>query len=292
MILVTGARGWIAGRLLAYLGREGRGTARDTTDAAGLRADAAGCSAIVHLAFKTLDTDSTGFGANIAGTRTVADVAADLGVPLVSLSTAGVYGHAPLRNADESTPLAPDTPQSRSRAQVDGELLQRHSAGQPVCIVRHRFVLGPGDVHVGPRLHRVIARSPVWLDGGRARLSWIHVDDLAAVLARVARGAPADGAVLHAAAEPPTTLRELGTALCEELGGTPPRVSIPLPTVLGPVRAWESLRGIDPETSSAAMSSIRLRLLATDQHLSTARLRTWWPDARFQSLKATVAAYR
>lgn len=291
MILVTGARGWIAGRLLAALGAEGRGSTSDTRDAEAIADEARGCSAIVHLAFKNIDTDGTGFAANVEGTRVVADVARQAGVPLISLSTAGVYGHAPHHLADETTPLAPDTPLSRSRAAADTALERRHREGQPVLIVRHRFVLGPGDTSVGPRLHRVVARSPVWLDGGRARLSWIHVDDLVAVLARAARSPLPDEAVMHATSGSPTTLRHLGEALCGQLGGRPPRLSVPTWAVLAPVRTWERLRGIDPETSPATMSSIRIRLLATDQSLASDRQQAWWPDQTCRSLEETVAAY-
>jgi 2-alkyl-3-oxoalkanoate reductase len=291
MILVTGANGWIAGRVLAHLGDAGRATTADTRDASAIAADARGCDGIIHLAFKNVDHDATGFQANIDGTREVADVAASLGIPLVSLSTAGVYGHAPHPAADEDTPLAPDTASSRARAQVDTDLLRRRAAGQPVSIVRHRFVVGPGDAAVVPTLHRAVTRSPVWVDGGRARLSLIHVDDLAQILARAARWADPAPPVMHATDGAPVTLRDLAGRLVARFGGQTPRFSVPLAALLGPVRAWEAFAGVDPEVSRAPITSMRLRLVGQDQVFLNDRLRAWWPTLTPRSLDEALDAY-
>ena len=291
MILVTGARGWIGGRLIETLGEGARAFEGDTRDDDAVRAQLAGCDAIVHTAFKNIDHDGSGFQANVDGSAVLAGAAAAADLQLVSLSTCGVYGHAPHRLADESTPLDPDTPLSRSRARVDADLVARHAAGQPVLVVRHRFVIGPGDDAVIPRLHRVVARSPFWLDGGRAQLSLIHVDDLVAILIRAARGPLPDHAVMHATDGRPHTLRRLGEQLCARLGGSPPRLSLPLSAVLGPVRLWERLAGIDPETSTATMSSIRLRLVAQDQSFDNARQRAFWPDQPLRTLDEALDAY-
>ena len=244
----------------------------------------------MHLAFKNVDSDGSGFQANVEGARNVAQAAIGAGARMVSLSTAGVYGHGAHADVNEDTALSPDTPLSRSRAAADQLLMQM---GLPLVILRQRFVYGPGDRAVLPRIHRAASTFPVWVDGGRARLSLLFVDDLAAIIDQAVKLPLSDlGPVFHVTDGRPVTLRELGERLCALLGGSPPRLSVPLPLLYGPIRLWERIRGQDPETSASPVSSIRLRLAAQDQVFSNRRLRAWLPDLDFTPLPAALEQSR
>lgn len=277
MILLTGHRGFIGSavaRRLDALKIPLRRLEGDVRDAASVRRQADGCSAVVHCAFRNVDRGD-GFGVNVDGTRVVTD----LGLRVAMLSTTGVYGHSPHVLADEDTPIAPDTAFARSRAAADA------LATDNTVILRHRFVYGPGDAAVLPRLHRAATRSPVWISGGRARLSLVHVDDLAAAMVSAATAPQVAPRVLHVTDGAPVTFRQLAEHLAKRLGGRLPRFSLPFAALYGPVRAWERLRGVDPETSAATVSSIRLRLAGQDQCFAADRIRAAFPDWRPRPLE-------
>ncbi len=232
--------------------------------------DLADVDVLFHTAFKSVDHDQTGFSANVAGTRALVEAAVGAGVRRVIMtSTVGVYGHASHLDADETTPVAPDTPFSKSRAEAEAILQQ---APIESITVRTRFVYGQGDRAVVPRIHGVARKSPVWVDGGRALLSVVWVDDLARLMGRMAHAELPPEGIVHVTDGEPVSFRQFATELCDVLGGTPPRASVPLPLLAAPVRAYERLRGIDPETSPHSISSIRLALAASDQTFSSRRL--------------------
>jgi nucleoside-diphosphate-sugar epimerase len=288
MILVTGGAGVVGARLIRRLAADGvphAGFTGDVRDHDALAAAVRPARAVVHLAAKHVDRDGTGFACNVAGARNLAAVAGDRRV--VALSTTGVYGHAPHRDADEDTPLAPDTPQSRARAEADEVLLDQLD---DALILRHRFVYGPGDVDVLPRLWRTARRLPVWPGDGAARLSLVHVDDLALALLEAARRDPAPGQrVFHVTDGRPMRLDALVAELCARWGGRSPRLRVPLAAVRGPVRLLERLLGVDPEASPLPVSSIRLDLVATEQSFANARFVAWMPDLRFRTLQEALA---
>jgi len=290
MVRLTGARGLIGSAVArAVPCTPIDGDIRDVqpTDLVGTRV-------LIHTAFKSVDTDGTGFDANVRGTSALIRAARVAGVQrIVMTSTVGVYGHHPHRDADETTPIAPDTPLSQSRAQCDAMLLD---SGIDAVILRTRFVIGRGDKAVIPRIHRAVTRSPVWVDGGRAQLSLVWVDDLARVIEHAISAPRPDQPVMHVTDGTPVTFKQLATEVCDVLGGRLPRLSVPLPLLYTPIRMWERLRGIDPETSSASMSSIRLALAAQDQSFRTDRLTAWLPQFGFtpraQALAHSADWYR
>lgn len=294
MIAVSGATGLIGSAVIRALGAQPhRALTGDIRDGDALESQLRGCSAVVHAAFKSVDADNSGFAVNPDGTRALVAAAQAAGVRRVVLtSTVGVYGHAPHRDADESTPVAPDTPFSASRAEAERVLLDADLEG---IVLRHRFVYGPGDRAVLPRIWRSATKLPVWVSGGRAQLSLVHVDDFATVLVRAAEAPLPPEPVLHVTDGAPRSLREVAEALCARLGGRPPRWSLPYGLLVGPLSLWERARGIDPEASERAVTSLRLKLAAQDQSFSNERLVRWLP-MRFRSLEegldTSLAWYR
>lgn len=266
--------------------------------AAGMR----GASAVIHLAAKNIDHDGRGFErVNVDGTRQVARHAIAAGVRrLIYVSSVGVYGHGSHRLADESTPVRPDTPFSRSKAAAERVLLEQHRQGHlDVAILRHRFVYGEGDRAVVPRLIKAAKKYPFWISRGRAKMSLIWAADLAKIMRRLGDG---DGAldaaepVYHVTDGQPISYRDVITELCAAFGGQPPRWSIPLPLLYGPVRLRERLLGIDPERSKTAITSLRLKLVAQDNVFSNAKLMALLPDLTLtpfrRGLTASLDYYR
>ena len=275
----------------------------DLLDEEALAGALAGVQVVVHLASKSIDHDGSGFDrVNVEGTRALAQLAQAAGVRrVIYVSSVGVYGHGAHRRAEEGTPLAPDTPFSGSKAEAERILLSAHRRGHfDTVVLRHRFVYGEGDQAVLPRLIRVAAKTPVWIDGGRAELSLVWARDLAEVIRRFALEAPAeapeaaqeDPPVYHVTDGRPITFRETITTLAEVFDLSPPRRSVPLWLLYGPVRLREKLLGIDPEVSTSSLTSIRLKLVAQDNSFSNRRLAERLPGLTFVPFRQGVEARR
>ena len=305
MILVTGGNGFIGRHVVRRLAEAGgvrvfdarfaddfgdsfpdvEAIRGDLLDASALANALDGVRSIVHLASKHVDHDGSGFErVNVQGTREVCRAAAAAGVArVIYLSSVGVYGHGAHRDADETTPVEPDTPFSRSKAAAEGIVLEHRRAGDfDGVVLRHRFVYGAGDEAVLPRLIKAARSYPFWLSGGRARISLIWAPDLAEIIHRLA----ADGAVAVDAEDPvyhvtdgrPIAYRRVITIICEAFGYRPPRFSIPYRLLYAPVRLRELILGIDPEVAASSVTSIRLALVAQDNDFSSRKLERLLPD--------------
>ena len=255
-------------------------------DEADLARALEGVDVVVHLASKHIDHDGSGFERiNVEGTRVLCRSAAAAGVSrLIYLSSVGVYGHGVHREADETTPLAPDTPLSRSKVAAEKIVLDHSRAGDfHGVVLRHRFVYGDGDQAVIPRLIKAANSYPFWLSGGRARMSLIWAPDLAEVIHRLA-GADAsavDGEIYHVTDGAPISYRRVITTICEAFDYRPPRFSLPYRLLYAPVRLRELLLGIDPEVAASSVTSIRLKLVAQDNDFSNHKLARLLPDLEY-----------
>ncbi|MEU1161114.1 NAD(P)-dependent oxidoreductase [Streptomyces sp. NPDC005921] len=183
-----------------------------------------GVDTVLHLASTITEDPATAHAVNTAGTEALLAEADRSGVRcFVRLSTTAVYGPGPHRG--EPRPSGgPLSVTSASRLAGDRSVL---AAGGTV--LRPGLVYGAGDVWAVPAFVRMIAKLPYWIDGGRARLSLISVDDLARATAALAvRPAPPPAsAVLHAAHPRPVAVRDLVTTVCRHLGLPLPREDVP-----------------------------------------------------------------
>ncbi|MEM7585953.1 MAG: NAD-dependent epimerase/dehydratase family protein [Acidobacteriota bacterium] len=306
MIFVSGANGFIARHVVRALAAAGESVRAfdirfgddfaeefpgvevapgDLGDAAGLERALQGARTVVHLASKHVDHDGSGFEKiNVEGTRALCRAAAAAGVErFIYLSSVGIYGHGAHRDADETTPIQPDTPFSRSKAAAEGIVLDSSRAGDFQGIVlRHRFVYGEGDAAVLPRLIKAARSYPFWLSGGKARMSLIWAPDLAEIIRRLADpeavAVDAEDPVYHVTDGEPISYRRVITTICEAFDYKPPRISIPYRLLYAPVRLRELLLGIDPEVAASSVTSIRLKLVAQDNDFSNRKLARLLPD--------------
>ncbi len=326
MIFVTGGNGFIGRHVVAALAAAGDSAERsrvllsrprqdfserfpgvetvcgDLLDEKILAQGLQGVEAVAHLASKNVDHDGRGFEAiNVEGTRRLCEQAVAAGVRrLVYVSSVGVYGHGERRGVDETTPRAPDTPFSRSKAAAEDIVLDFHRRGDfEAVVLRHRFVYGEGDRAVLPRLIRAAKKYPFWIGGGRAKMSLVWAGDLAEVVRRAAAGdlAGAEGEpVFHVTDGHPIAYRDVISHLCDVFGYDPPKLSIPFPLLYWPVRLREKLTGTDPEVSTSSITSIRLELVARDNYFSSQKLESqlegWQPLGFREGLERCLDYYR
>ncbi|MDQ2874992.1 MAG: NAD(P)-dependent oxidoreductase [Actinomycetota bacterium] len=241
-ILVTGSAGLIGSALVPALRLSGMdvvtfdraepGCSRNVTDAGSVRAAAAGCSGIVHLAAASRVARGEQDPArcrlvNVTGTRNVL-AAAHACAPqpwVLFASTREVYGKQAVFPVPESAAVAPLNVYARSK--VDGESLVMASrqAGLRASIVRFSNVYGSVTDHpdrVAPAFARAAAEgAALCVNGSGTVLDFTHLEDVTAALARTVGMLSAGEGLLptiHLASGHGTTLTELAhTAI--RLGG-------------------------------------------------------------------------
>lgn len=148
---------------------------------------------------------------------------------IVHCSTTGVHGETGRTPAAEDAPFAPTNPYEVTK--LEAELLALRAwqeQGLPVSVARPGLVYGPGDLHllgffssIKKGLFRVI-------DGGKALLHPIYIDDMTAAFLLCAERPEAIGHSYNLAGDHPVTIRELATAIAHSLGKELPGSSIPL----------------------------------------------------------------
>ncbi len=230
-VFVTGASGFIGGRLVAELVKRGcqvRALARPTSlipqthdgqvewvqgdllDRESLGRGINGCDAVFHLAACARNwapQRDLFFRQNVEGTRNVLTAAYAAGVRrLVCTSTIVTLGPTPPgKLADESTPRLTSrffTEYEESKAQAERESLAWAQRGLSVVIVNPTRVFGPGKLTEGNSVTLMIdqydrGRLPVLLNQGRNQGNYVFVEDLVqGHLLALERGRPGERYIL------------------------------------------------------------------------------------------------
>jgi dTDP-glucose 4,6-dehydratase len=169
----------------------------DITDREVVRRVMRGVDSVVHFAAEShVDRsiqDSRPFvHTNVMGTQTLLDAAREAGVKrFVQISTDEVYGSLGATGLfTETTPLAPSSPYSASKAAADLLALSyAHTFGLPVLVTRCSNNYGPSQFpeKLMPLFVANLLENkpvPVYGDGRQVR-DWIHVRDHCAAVYRV-----------------------------------------------------------------------------------------------------------
>jgi nucleoside-diphosphate-sugar epimerase len=251
--LVTGATGFIGGRLVRQLRQEGhqvtalvRDPAQaaaladlgvtlargDVTDRESMRTPMQGVDGLFHLAgwYRIGARDKTeGRRVNVLGTRNALELMQELGIPK------GVYTSTLAVNSDTRGRLADEgyrhsgrylSEYERSKAEAHRIAEQFIARGLPLVIVMPGLVYGPGDTSI---VHSTLVsylqrRLPVI--PRRTAYGWAHVEDVAqAHRLAMEKGRPGEAYIVCG---PTHTLIE-ALQLASTLAGIPlPRIAPPL----------------------------------------------------------------
>jgi nucleoside-diphosphate-sugar epimerase len=279
---VTGGSGFIGGRLITRLVRDGwsvRALARsdgaaarveaagaepvrgDLADPAALGRGARGAEVAFHAAAKVEDWgDIREFRrVNVEGTKAVLAACRDAGVRrVVHVGTEAALLHGqPLVMADERTPLAFHSRSPYSATKAEAEAAVVAARGVETIVIRPRFVWGPDDTTLIPAMIELVESGRFrWIGGGRQLTSTTHLDNCVEGLVLAAdRGTP--GAAYFVTDGEPVVFRDFVSALLATRGVQTPDSTIPRPVAVAAARAaetaWRLLRRRDhpPLTSFA-----------------------------------------
>lgn len=324
--MVTGASGFIGGRLVAALDAAPAWSVRalvrptsqrpsgiecvegDITRPETLAAAVDGADVVFHLASLLKVPWKPAFAAvNVDGTANVAAACAGAARPpvLVVVSSLAAAGPAPREPSPRPRrEVDPPRPISRyGRVKRAAEQAAVAGAGAaPVSIVRPPMVFGAGDRGALP-LFRGAARGWHLAPGdGSMRMGLVHVDDLAAALIaiaargeRVPPGADGgDGAgVYQVAADEAPSYAELGRLVGEAAGTSTRVLRVPRP-VVGLVAAASEMIGRLRDRPTVLNRDKHREGSAGDWWCSNDRVRAlgWAPGPLGARLRETVEGYR
>lgn len=256
-ILVTGASGFVGGRLVELATREGHevfGLGRrrlDRPDYASVDLGKARAEdlpdlpwqpdAVVHCAARATPYASRKAYErdNVVATQTVVDWCERLGQAgrpprLVHVSSSSVlYRDGDQLGLTEDSPVGPAFANDYARTKAESERIARSYRG-PWVIARPRAVFGPGDTVLFPRIIAAAKAGRIPRLTGRAEPAigdLIYVDNLADYLLQLA-ARPGLTGVYHLTNAEPVEIQSLLLDVIERLGFQPPTREVSLTTAM------------------------------------------------------------
>lgn len=145
----------------------------------------AGVDAIVHCAAYVEDWGpwTSYWQVNVEGTKQLLAAAKTAGVKrFIHIGTeAALFRGQPMVNADETYPLALDSPfpYSRTKAHAEKAVREANAPGFETLALRPRMIWGPDDQTLLPVIVDMVKKGAfAWVDGGKARTSTTYIGNL------------------------------------------------------------------------------------------------------------------
>jgi nucleoside-diphosphate-sugar epimerase len=293
LILVTGASGFIGGRLVELLAARGlrvraaisnasklsrisqldvEVVGADLTDQAALSHAVAGCNIVFHVAYRFGGTTKQQ-KVNLDGTRVLAEAfLKEGGRRFLHVSSMSAYGDPCDGELTEQSPQrSTREPYSWTKKDIERLLMDLYRArGLPVTILQPAIVYGPhGGIWTTPLLEQVRTMRIALPGGGLGLCNAVYVDDVVSALIAAADCDRAVGEKFLISGSTPVTWREF-------------------------YRHYESMVGkssvIDPEEAHILFQKSLLRRLSEKppQKWLLAVARQWLPDKMRSGIKRGV----
>jgi len=320
--LVTGAAGFIGSHVVDELVRAGhdvramdlawpRCTERsnrrveringDVTDPGACARAVAGCDGVVHLAALVRDwgPPSEFFRVNVAGTSTLVRAARQAGVRrFVLTSSVGVHRYRGFRDADETLPRDANI-NAYCRSKIAAEDVVREESGEMEwSVVRPgTFPFGPRDRQTFHAMAKAIeSRRAGYINHGRSLITTVFVENLAFGMRLALEKPAAAGAVFVICDDWRGTWRELFTRIAEELGVSPPRLSLPFCLAYAVAWLWEGVYRLLRVRSAPLLTRYRVLVAGRDCHFVSDKARRsigYQPKIGMdEAIRRSVAWYR
>ena len=203
-IFITGASGFIGGAIAQAMASKHEVLAMSRSDKSDLRirelgaqpvrcdlvtlkpGDIPDCDAVIHCAayVESWGTRELTWQINVEGTERTLNAARAAGARrFLHMGTEAVLWRGQdLLDVSEDHPYPECTPYLYSETKAEAErlvLAANDNDGMATVVLRPRFVWGPGDQTLAPEIKAMVEKGAfMWIDGGRARTSTTHIDNL------------------------------------------------------------------------------------------------------------------
>ncbi len=174
--------------------------------------------------------------------------------------------------ADEDAPLGPTNPYEATKLEGEMVALKAHKDfGLPVTVIRPGLVYGPGDLHLLGFFTSIKKGIPCLIDGGKAMIHPVYIDDMTDAFLLSAERPEAIGRSYNIAGDLPVTFRELSTAIAHSLGRHLPAGDLPLWLANTASDAFSLIPGFQGE--KAPLTRSRVKFLTNSRFYSIERAR-------------------
>lgn len=301
--LVTGASGFLGGRLVQMLVEAGepvtvlarqhaglghlshlpetqmRVVRGSLTEPGALRDACRDATHIYHCAAASTDWAARDvyFQSNVTGTELLLQAASE--APrlqrFVHVSTTDVYGY-PAVPCNEDGPLRDvGLPYNRTKILGEQAVWRAHARGLPVAVVRPATIYGPrGSAFVTDVALLLKKREMALLGGGRKTAGLLYVDNAVDAMVAAAHHAVAAGRVYNLSDGTGVTWRGYVDALAAGLGLKPPWIDLPMPVASLVAHAMEAPYRLLPRLPGRPLLTRHaVRLLGMDQEFPADRAR-------------------
>ena len=307
-VLVTGASGFLGGRLVEMLVEHGeqvvvlvrpdsrvghlsalldrnavrlvRGEiafdfeARDLDP--GLRNAVRGVRLVYHCAGCSTDWASarTYQQGNVLATQAM--LAASVGLPgferFVHVSTTDVYGYPSVPCDETVAPFDTGLPYNHTKILGEQAVWQAGAAGLPVTVVRPATIYGPrGTAFVTDIAKLLRERTMAYVDGGRAPGGFVYVDDVCEAMIAAAHSPTAVGQAYNLSSRHGESWQQYCRLLASALGLPEPWINLPFPLAMGMATMMEAPHRYLHIPGRPLLTRHAVYLLGRDQEFPSAR---------------------
>ena len=300
-VFVTGASGFLGGRLTEVLARQGEQVvilARpnsnlqhlaglpglkvvlgDLTENAAVDKAARGVTHIFHCAAASTDWApmEVFLQSNVTGTEVL--LAAAQQAPqlrrFVHISTTDVYGYPAVPCLETGSLLDVGLPYNKTKILAEQAVWHSSQKGLPVTVIRPATIYGPrGKAFVKDIADLLLARQMAYIADGKAKGGFLYVDNAVDAIIAAAQNPAAEAQAYNLTDGTGLKWREYVGALAAGLGCKPPWINLPYGIAMAVATAMEApYRGFSRLPGRPLLTRHAVSLLGRDQEFPVDKAR-------------------
>lgn len=297
--LVTGASGFLGGRLAELLHRQGeevvvlarpnsdlrhlattpvRVVHGDLSDRAALETAVQNVTHIFHCAACSTDWApyKTYVDANVVGTQNLL-LAAQRAPSLqrfLHVSTTDIYGYPKTPCTEEHPFVDAGLPYNQTKGAAEAAVWKAHADGLPVTILRPATIYGPRGKDFTQEIATLLRqRLMAYVAGGRATGGFTYVDNVAHAMLEAAHNPRTVGEAYNISDGTNASWQQYATMFAQQLGIKPPWIDLPFDAAIAISRVFEAPHRYLGLGGRPLLTQHAVLLLGRDQEFPAAKAR-------------------